>query len=360
MARTKQTKRLSTGGKCPRINLASYAARKSTSFAMTSSEEEEEEEEEEGLNLIINNQDCQKELENIYYRDEFPEDNNSESWSMDTIFKPMKINKKFGMERPNSTLFINEEKTKIAKIIRIKKQKDLQDVIKELKIYPQLPINSFIHVNAYFAHYNKNSYAILYTMKKFDIDLCNVDHFRKKEFPTRPSTESIESSHKFIAKKVFYLLESLALVCYKNENICFDLRCANILLKLKKRDGRYSARPKVRLIDLDYCDNKMVFEDKEQACKLLYVIFYFNTMVHFTKKSLDVKFPRWLLHFQETLQTKYVRNEIDWLNNNKEYMNFFRKLGMNHPTKGSPEKDAILFNKIKHYLVGEEEIDIIN
>lgn len=344
-----------TGGKYPRINLASDAARRSTSFAMNLPEKKEE-----ALKLIINYQDCQKELENIYYRNEFPKNDNSESWSMETIFKPMKINKKFGMERPKSTLFINEEKTKIAKIIKIKKQKDLQDVIKELKVYHQLPKDSFIHVNAYFTHYS-NRYAILYTMKKFDTDLCMVDYFRQKEFETRPSTESIESSHKFIAKKVFYLLKSLALVCYENKNICFDLRCANILLKLKKRNGSYATAPKVRLIDLDYCDNKMQFEDKEQACKLLYVIFYFNTMVHFTRKSLDVVFPRWLLHFQEKLKTKYyVGNEIDWLKNNKEYMNFFRRLGINHPTKGSPEKDAILFNKIKHYLVGEEEIDIIN
>jgi hypothetical protein len=352
MAKTKQTTRLSTGGKCARINLASDAARR---FTMNLPDKEEE-----GLKLIINYQDCQKELENIYYRNEFPKNKNSESWSMDTIFKPMKINKTFGMERPKSKLFINEEKTKIAKIIKIKKQKDLQNVIKELKVYHQLPKDSFIHVNAYFAHYNSR-YAILYIMKKFDTELCKVDHFRQKEFTTRPSTESIESSHKFIAKKVFYLLKSLALVCYENKNICFDLRCANMLLKLKdKRNGSYSATPKVRLIDLDYCDNEMIFENEEQACKLLYVIFYFNTMVHFTRKSLDVVFPRWLLHFQEKLKTKYVRNEIDWLKNNKNYMNFFRKLGMKHPTKGTPEKDEILFNKIKHYLVGEEEIDIIN
>ena len=150
-------------------------------------------------------------------------------------------------------------------------------------------------------------------------------------------------------------------MCYENKNICFDLMCANILLKLKnKNNGSYSTTPKVRLIDLDFCDNKMLYKDEEQACKLSYVIFYVNTMVHFTKNSLDVVFPRWLLHFQEKLKTKYVRDEINWLQNNKDYMHFFKHLGTNHPTKGSREKDEILFNKIRYYLVGEEEIDIIN
>jgi hypothetical protein len=355
MARTKQTVRKSTGGECPRVQLASDAARKSAPALFQKNKEE-------GLKLIKNYDDCRTELENIYNRNEFPKDNTSDKkWSMDAVFKPMNIKNKFGPDRPNSTLFMNDEKTKIAKIIKIKKQKDLQDVIKELTIYHQLPLDSFIHINAYFTHYSEKKYAILYTMKKFDTDLCKVDYFRQKEFLLRPSTESINSSHKFIAKKVFYLLTSLAHVCYKNKNICFDLRCANILVKLKdNRTGSYSAAPKVRLIDLDYCDNYTSFEDKEQACKLLYVIFYFNTMVHYTRKSLDVVFPRWLLHFQEKLQTKDVRNEIDWLKNNKNYMEFFRKLGISHVTKGSLDKDAILFKKIKDYLLGEEEINIMD
>ena len=56
MSKTKQTTRLSTGDKRPRVNISSDAARIFTSFAMTLPEEE-------GLKLIINYQDCQKEKE---------------------------------------------------------------------------------------------------------------------------------------------------------------------------------------------------------------------------------------------------------------------------------------------------------
>jgi len=316
-------------------------------------------------NIIENYKDTREQINNILSRNEFPIVNKSDdNWSIKKI-----LPSEFSIilaKRPKSQLFTNKEGTNIAKMIKIKKMQDLKKVINELTIYSQMPKNTVIPVRSFFTHYHTNKFAILYTMKKFDTELCAIDYFRIHNFKIQPNKDVINTSHQFIAKKILKLYKSLSEVCFKNKTICFDLRCQNILVKIKDKNGQYLSHPKVRLIDLDYCNYKTSFPSPEQACRLLYVIFYFNSMIHFTKKSIDVdlsRLPRWFRNFHYQIQPLSFLDDITWLENNTNYMAFFNKLGSSHSTKNTTEKNIILFKKIKFYLLGyndEEVIDIIN